>query len=168
VINVNLILAQLVFFLFAALTLIAGFLTVTLRNVFHAGLALVGTFFGVAGIYLMLEAEFLAIVQVLIYIGAIAVLILFAIMLTRSLMQSHESNINRQWAWAALAISVLFLGMLLIILQVPWAYSGTAVYQDITPYLGTQLLTTYLLPFEAVSVLLLAALIGAFIIARES
>lgn len=159
--------AQLIFFLIAALTLIAGFLTVTLRNVFHAALALVGTFFGVAAMYLMLEAEFLAIVQVLIYIGAIAVLILFAVMLTRSLMDSPDSNINRQWAWAALAIAVLFLGMLLVILQVPWVHSGAAIYTDIVPYLGTQLLTTYLLPFEVVSVLLLGALIGAFIIARE-
>lgn len=161
------LLAQLIFFLIGALTLIAGFLTVTLRNVFHAGLALVGTFFGVAAMYLMLEAEFLAIVQVLIYIGAIAVLILFAVMLTRSLMDNPESNINRQWAWAALAIAVMFLGMLLVILQVPWVHSGTAVYTDLVPYLGTQLLTTYLLPFEVVSVLLLGALIGAFIIARE-
>jgi NADH-quinone oxidoreductase subunit J len=161
------VIAQLVFFLVAALTLIAGFMTVTLRNVFHAGLALVGTFFGVAAIYLMLEAEFLAIVQVLIYIGAIAVLILFAVMLTRTLMKSQDSNINGQWAWAALAIGVLFLGMFLVILQVPWVHSGAAVYLDLVPFLGTQLLTTYLLPFEVVSVLLLAALIGAFIIARE-
>src|SRR6187549_268885 len=113
--NVIGIISQLVFFLVAVLTLTAGFLTVTLRNVFHAGLALVGTFFGVAAIYLMLEAEFLAVVQVLVYIGAIAVLILFAIMLTRSLMKNEDSNINGQWAWAALAIATLFLGMFLII-----------------------------------------------------
>ena len=103
----------------------------------------------------------------LIYIGAIAVLILFAIMLTRSLMKSADSNINGQWAWAALAIAILFLGMFLIILQVPWVHSGTAVYTDLVPQLGTLLLTTYLLPFEVVSVLLLATLIGAFIIARD-
>jgi NADH-quinone oxidoreductase subunit J len=161
------VLAALVFFLVAALTLLAGFLTVTLRNVFHSGLALVGTFFGVAAIYLMLEAEFLAVVQVLIYVGAIAVLILFAVMLTRSLMRNTDSNINSQWAWAALAIGILFLGIFIIILQVPWAHSGAAVYRDLTPELGTALLTTYLLPFEVVSVLLLATLIGAFIIARE-
>jgi NADH-quinone oxidoreductase subunit J len=161
------IISQVVFFLVAGLTLTAGFLTVLLRNVFHAGLALVGTFFGVAAIYLMLEAEFLAVVQVLVYIGAIAVLILFAIMLTRGLMKNEDSNINKQWAWAALAIGTLFLGMFLVILQVPWRYSGTAIYRDTTPFLGTELLTTYVLPFEVVSVLLLAALIGAFIIARE-
>lgn len=157
----------LAFFIVGILTLVAGFMTVTLRNVFHAALALVGTFFGVAGLYLMLEAEFLAVVQVLIYIGAIAVLILFAIMLTRGLMRSLDSNINKQWAWAALAITTLFLGLVLVSLMVPWRLGGSAVYTDVTPYLGTSLLTTYVLPFEVVSVLLLAALIGAFIIARE-
>lgn len=165
--DANTIIAQLVFFLVAGLTLTAAFLTVLVRNVFHAGLALVGTFFGVAAIYLMLEAEFLAIVQVLVYIGAIAVLILFAVMLTRGLMKNESSNMNRQWAWAALVVSTLFLGMFLIILQVPWLINPAAVYTDTVPFLGTQLLTTYLLPFEVVSVVLLAALIGAFIIARE-
>ncbi len=161
------IISQLVFFLIAALTLAAGLATVLLRNVFHAGLALVGTFFGVAALYLMLEAEFLAVVQILIYIGAIAVLILFAIMLTRSLMKNEDSNINKQWAWVATVIVILFVGLFILILQVPWQHSGTAVYTDLVPHLGTALLTTYLLPFEIVSVLLLAALIGAFIIARE-
>lgn len=162
------IISQLLFFLIAALTLAAAFGTVLFRNVFHAGLALVGTFFGVAAIYLMLEAEFLAIVQVLVYIGAIAVLILFAVMLTRRLMQNEDSNINKQWAWVATVIVTLFLGMFLVILQVPWQINpGASVYTDLVPHLGTALLTTYVLPFEIVSVLLLAALIGAFIIARE-
>lgn len=165
--EVTTVLAQLVFALIATLTLIAAFLAVLVRNVFHAALALVGTFFGVAAIYLMLEAEFLAIVQVLVYIGAIAVLILFAVMLTRGLMQRDTIAFNKQWAWAALAVSTLFLGMFILILQVPWLHSGAAVYTDLVPFLGTQLLTTYLLPFEVVSVLLLAALVGAFIIARE-
>lgn len=161
------IISNLVFFLIAALTLTAAFATVLLRNVFHAGLALVGTFFGVAAIYLMLEAEFLAIVQIFVYIGAIAVLILFAIMLTRGLMKSPDSNINKQWAWVAIVVGTLFVSLFILILQVPWVLSGTAVYKDTVPALGTELLTTYVLPFEVVSVLLLAALIGAFIIARE-
>ncbi len=165
--DVSTVLAQLIFFVVAALTLTAAFLTVLVRNVFHAALALVGTFFGVAAIYLMLEAEFLAIVQVLVYIGAIAVLILFAIMLTRGMMKNENSNINRQWAWAALAVSTLFLGLFILGLQVPWVQNGVAITTDALPMLGTQLLTTYLLPFEIVSVVLLAALIGAFIIARE-
>ena len=165
--DITVIIAQLVFFIVAALTLTAAFVTVLVRNVFHAALGLVGTFFGVAAVYLMLEAEFLAIVQVLVYIGAIAVLILFAVMLTRGLMKQDTISFNKQWAWAALAVSTLFLGMFILILQVPWLHSGTAVYTDTVPFLGQQLLTTYLLPFEIVSVLLLAALVGAFIIARE-
>ena len=92
----------LVFLLLSAVTLIAGLLVVTLRNVVHSALALVGAFFGVAGLYLLLEAEFLAVVQVLIYVGAISVLILFAIMLTRGLMTSVQTGVNNQWAAAAL------------------------------------------------------------------
>jgi len=165
--DVTTIIAQLLFFLVAALTLTAAFLTVLARNVFHAALALVGTFFGVAAIYLMLEAEFLAIVQVLVYIGAIAVLILFAVMLTRGLMQHDQVSFNHQWAWVALVVGTLFLGMFILVLQVPWLQNGAAVTADAVPSLGQQLMTTYLLPFEVVSVLLLATLVGAFIIARE-
>lgn len=165
--DVSTVIAQLLFVVVAVMTLAAAFLTVLVRNIFHAALALVGTFFGVAAIYLMLEAEFLAIVQVLIYVGAIAVLILFAVMLTRGLMKNDTLSFNKQWAWAALAVSILFLGMFILALQVPWLHSGTSVYTDTVPFLGQQLLTTYILPFEVVSVLLLAALVGAFIIARE-
>lgn len=165
--EVTTVIGQLLFIVVALLTLTAAFLTVLVRNIFHAALSLVGTFFGVAAIYLMLEAEFLAVVQVLIYVGAIAVLILFAVMLTRGMMKSDTISFNKQWAWAALATGILFLGMFILALQVPWLHSGTAVYMDTVPFLGQQLLTTYILPFEVVSVLLLAALVGAFIIARE-
>ncbi len=159
----------LTFFILAAGTLIAGLLTVTLRNVFHSALALVGTFFGVAAFYLLLEAEFLAVVQVLIYVGAISVLILFAIMLTRGLMRgSNETGVNAQWGIAALVAVFLFFGMFMIALQGPWPIQAQPITQDLTPGLGASLLTTYVLPFEIASVLLLAALIGALIIARET
>ena len=155
------------FFVLATITLIAGLATVTLRNVFHSALALVGTFFGVAGIYLLLEAEFLAVVQVLIYVGAISVLILFAIMLTRGLMKPGESATNGQWATAAVMALFLFFGMLLISLQGPWPGTPVSITTDLIPALGTALLTTYVLPFEIASILLLAALVGALIIARD-
>src|SRR5919202_3180030 len=156
------------FAVLAGITLIAGFFTVTFRNVFHAALALVGTFFGVASMYLLLEAEFLAVVQVLIYVGAISVLILFAIMLTRGLMRTtDESGTNNQWAIAAIIAAFLFLGMLLISLQGPWPVNPSSIAGDLVPALGTALLTTYVLPFEIASVLLLAALVGALVIARD-
>ncbi len=155
------------FFIVAALTLFAGLLVVTVRNVVHAALALVGAFFGVAAIYLLLEAEFLAVVQVLIYIGAIAVLILFAIMLTRGLMQSQETGVKKQWAAAAIIAGVLFLGMALIAVRGPWMVGTQPITADLVPQLGTLLVTSYVLPFEVISLLLLGALVGALVIARE-
>ncbi len=156
-----------VFFIIAALTLGAGILVVTVRNVVHAAMALVGAFFGVAAIYLLLEAEFLAVVQVLIYVGAISVLILFAIMLTRGLMSSDQTGVNTQWAAAALIAFFLFLGMFLISERGPWALATQAITADLVPTLGKLLVTTYVLPFEVISLLLLGALVGALVIARE-
>ncbi len=157
----------LAFFIMAALTLFAGVLVVTVRNVVHAALALVGALFGVAGISLLLEAEFLAVVQVLIYVGAISVLILFAIMLTRALMQSQETGVNNQWAAAAALAALLFLGMALIAVRGPWMLGTQSITTDLVPRLGTLLVTTYVLPFEVISLLLLGALVGALLIARE-
>lgn len=170
--SLNDALYYLVFFVLAAVTLIAGLLVVTVRNVVYAALALVGAFFGVAGLYLLLEAEFLAVVQVLIYVGAISVLILFAIMLTRGLMSTAQTGVNAQWAAAALIAVFLFLGMFLVAGRGPWPLNTDPNTQKITtdlvPQLGTLLVTTYVLPFEVVSVLLLGALVGALLIARES
>ena len=155
------------FFIIAALTLGASILVVTVRNVVHSAMALIGAFFGVAAIYLLLEAEFLAVVQVLIYVGAISVLILFAIMLTRGLMSSDETGVNTQWAAAALIAFFLFLGMFLIAARGPWAIATKSITTDLVPTLGRLLVTTYVLPFEVISLLLLGALVGALMIARE-
>ncbi|MGB8646546.1 MAG: NADH-quinone oxidoreductase subunit J [Anaerolineae bacterium] len=157
----------LVFFIVAAVTLGAAVLTVSLRNVVHSALALVGTFFGVAGIYLLLEAEFLAVVQVLIYVGAISVLILFAIMLTRGLMQASNRSLNDQWGLAALVSFALFAGMTGIAITGHWPVGTTDITTDLIPQLGKLLVTSYVLPFEVVSVLLLGALVGALVIARD-
>ncbi len=155
------------FFLLAIATLAAALLTVTVRNVVHAALALVGTFFGVAGIYLLLEAEFLAVVQVLIYVGAISVLILFAIMLTRGLMRTTDTGVNSQWAAAAVVAVLLFLGMTVMVVAAPWRIATQSITVDIVPTLGRLLVTTYVLPFEVISILLLGALVGALMIARD-
>ena len=88
---------QFVFIQVALLTAVAGLAVVTSRNLFHSALALTLTFFGVAGVYVFLEAEFLAVSQVLVYVGAIAMLIAFAIMLTRSMMYGRTSPLNNQW-----------------------------------------------------------------------
>jgi NADH:ubiquinone oxidoreductase subunit 6 (subunit J) len=98
------------FYLLAAVIVVSGILVVTLRNVFHSALALVLTFFTVAGIYLMLSAEFLAAVQVLIYVGAVTILILFAIMLTHQIQSNSIRQTNEQAIPAAL-ISIIFLAL---------------------------------------------------------
>lgn len=159
----------LAFTVMALLTLSGGIAAVTVKNIFHAALFLVMSFFGVAGIYLLLEAEFLAVVQILIYVGAISVLLLFAIMLTRGLMRGEQSATNSQWGWALVLVLSLFGAIMLLALEFKWHVSNIAINADanILGEIGKQLVTTYLLPFEVVSLLLLAALVGAFVIARE-
>jgi len=114
----------LLFYILAGVILISAFLVVTLRNVFHSALFLVLTFFTVAGIYLMLNAEFLAAVQVLIYVGAVTILILFAIMLTYQIQTQSVKQTNEQVVPAAL-LSAVFLGLAI--------FSLTRTFGDVAP-----------------------------------
>jgi len=163
----DLFLTYTVFLILAAVSLVGGFLAVSARNLVRAALGLILSFFGVAGIYFVLEAEFVAIVQVLVYVGAISVLILFSIMLTRGLMKDTASPQNSQWLAAAFISLIVFVALAAVALATNWPVAQTALKGDLIAKLGTQLVTTYVLPFEAVSLLLLGALIGAFVIARE-
>jgi len=163
----DLFLTYTVFLILAAVSLVGGFLAVSARNLVRAALGLILSFFGVAGIYFVLEAEFVAIVQVLVYVGAISVLILFSIMLTRGLMKDTASPQNSQWLAAAFISLIVFVALAAVALATNWPVAQTALKGDLIVKLGTQLVTTYVLPFEAVSLLLLGALIGAFVIARE-
>ena len=161
------VLTHVAFFVLAAIALAGALLAVTRPNILHAALGLILSFMGVAGIYFVLEAEFVAIVQVLIYVGAISVLILFAIMLTRGLMRGTVPSQNAQWIAAAFIALVLFAALFVVVTGTNWPVTQTAITTDLIPEIGTELMTTYVLPFEAVSLLLLAALIGAIVIARE-
>ena len=165
--SLNDIIFGVAFTIMTLITLGGGIAAVSVRNIFHAALFLVMTFFGVAGIYLLLEAEFLAIVQILIYVGAISVLLLFAIMLTQGLMRKDQPSTNSQWGWALIMVLSLFGAIFLLAFQFPWPTAKAVVKGDMMANIGASLLTTYLLPFEVVSLLLLAALLGAFVIARE-
>ncbi len=158
---------QIAFFIFSLIAIVGALLVVTTRRLFHSALALVLSFVGVAGLYILLEAEFLAALQILIYVGAIALLILFAIMLTRHLMDPRARAFNEQWWIAALVAGLLFVALLAMIVRVPWPVSKTAVPQNVIENLGASFVGEYLVPFEVASVLLMAALIGAIIIARE-
>lgn len=155
------------FGIMALVTLIGAFGVVTARTVFASGLWLVLSFMGVAGLYVLLEAPFLAAAQVLIYAGAVAILILFAIMLTRRVMgEGTVGQTNNQWVVAAFTAIMLFIILLGAVSQ-DWQISEAAPPADIMTRLGEAFLGQYLLPFEIISVLLLAALVGSIIIARE-
>jgi NADH-quinone oxidoreductase subunit J len=165
--------AHIIFLITAALTLGAAIFVVTARNLVHAALALIATFFGVAIVFVLLQAGFLATVQVVLYIGAIAILIIFAIMLTRRVMQDTGPQTNRQWWLAALIGVVLFGALLLSLRAVPALQGVTAPAQAIPPdtieRLGFAFVdpNQYLLPFELASILLLVALVGSIVIAAD-
>jgi NADH-quinone oxidoreductase subunit J len=166
--------SHVLFILFSVLILGGGVMVVTRRNLVQAAGALILTLFGVAGLYVLLEAGFLAAVQILIYIGAIAILIIFAVMLTRRLADEQEPGLNSQWAWA-LGTAVMALAILVIVIQGTWPLAGGVVGNappltgDSTSRLGVALLSPeqYAFPFEVASVLLLSAMLGAIVIARE-
>jgi NADH:ubiquinone oxidoreductase subunit 6 (subunit J) len=157
----------LVFAAISLVTLGAAIAVVTNKNILHSAYYLVLAFVGVAGIYVMLEAPFIAVIQVLIYIGAIAILVIFAIMLTRRLMSKDMEQRNKQWIWSALGSLVLFGVLGWLVYNASWPVVEGAVPQDPITLMGQELLSTYVVPFEIASVLLLAALVGSILIGRE-
>ena len=156
--------AQFMFLFFAAVILSGAWIVVTARNLIHAALCMALCFFGVAGLFVLLDAPFLAVVSVVIGAGGISVLIIFAIMLTRGAGMGDAPLTNR-WP-IGLAISLLFFGLLTaMLISAPWPNTISPITQDTVAALGNALLDQYLLPFEVASVLLLAALIGAAFVA---
>jgi NADH:ubiquinone oxidoreductase subunit 6 (subunit J) len=167
---INQIVQIVVFAILTLMTLGGGLGVVSSRNLFHSALFLVLSFAGVVGYYVLLDAGFLAAVQLLIYIGAIAILILFAIMLSRGLMAQHQSQRNQQWWMAALVALLIFVVLVVVLWQVDWPVAdGQALASPSVAIsrLGQDLLGPYVIPFEVASVLLLVALVGAVILARE-
>ncbi len=160
---------QLVFIGVALFTALSGFLVVASPNLFHNALALVATLFGVAGLYILLEAEFLAISQILVYVGAVATLITFAIMLTRTMMYGRTSPINRQWGKVALFVTLFFAALLGFIQGVPWTstFAELPSSEATIAALGVEFVTTYVVAFEVLGLLLLVALVGAVMLARD-
>ena len=148
-------------------TLGGAIAVVTNKNVLHSAYYLVLAFVGIAAVYVLLEAPFIAVIQVLIYIGAIAILIIFAIMLTRRLMSKDMEQRNNQWIWAALGSLLLFGVLGWLVYNANWPVIEAAVPKEPIMLMGEELLSTYVVPFEIASVLLLAALVGSILIGRE-
>jgi len=157
----------LVFYILSGLIVGSGFMVVSLKNIFHSALFLVLCLFSVAGIYILLSAEFVAAVQVLVYVGAITVLLIFAIMLTAQLYSPSLRQSNEQVIPGIIIVGVLLVVTLLALSRTSWRISTQGIEGESTVSIGKALLTTYVLPFEVVSLVLIAALIGAVIIARK-
>ncbi len=158
---------QVMFFVLSAVTLISGALVVTTRSLFRSALWLVLAFFGIAGLFILLNAEFLAVAQVLIYVGAISTLIIFAIMLSRGVMDPDARRFNSQWGLVAGFGAVFFVLLAAILTRVQWPITMGAVPPDAIQQLGSDFVGPFVVPFEVASVLLVVAMIGAIIIARE-
>lgn len=166
-----------IWWIVAAISVIGAVLVVHLRDVLRASLALITSFLAIAGLFVMLNAEFLAAVQVLIYAGAISILIIFAAVMTRDVQQANRSN-NLKFAGLFLSASILAI-ITLVVLNTDWNLLRNAelavetqslaadVFGNSTPWLAGLLLRDFALPFEAASVLLLAAIIGAIVLVRD-
>jgi NADH-quinone oxidoreductase subunit J len=159
---------EVLFWILAVIMGVAALRVVTSRNVVHAALYLVGTLMGAAALYVLLLAEFVAWVQVLVYVGAIVVLMLFGLMLTRAPIGSANFD-NDQKVLAAITAGVVFGVTSWIMID---AFSGKNITLagaegTRTEKVGEVIFSSYVLPFEVVSVLLLAALVGAVVIARR-
>lgn len=161
------------FILISIVTLVSGFIVVTNRNLFHAALAMMASFLGVAGLYVLLAMGFMAAAQLLVYIGAISILVMFAIMMTRRMMQTRETSFNAQWQWG-LATSVFIFALFAYVILQAWPLTDQTMMVVSDETLNNTVIEMgkafvspdlYVIPFELASVLLLAALIGAIVIA---
>jgi len=157
------------FWLLAFVTLGSGLAVVYLTNIVHSALALIVTFLGIAGIYLTLNADFLAAVQILVYAGAVSILIVFGIMLiTRGDGRMSETNTFGKYKYTALLVVTALFGVIsYYIIRTPWQVETGAILEDTMGQIAEILLGHYVIPFELAAILLTVAMVGAIVIARE-
>jgi len=161
------------FYLFALLTLGGGILTITRRNAVHSAISLIVSLLGVAGLYLLQQAEFLFAVQIVLYVGGIMVLFLFVIMLVNLDQAAKERQFNRQWAVALAAVLAVGAEIAFFMYRGQGGFSlgesAAAVPGGLgnTELLADTLFSEYLLPFEIASILLLVAVVGAVVMAKK-
>lgn len=156
------------FWIAAGASVLAGYLMVMhIKNLVRAALALTTALAGVAAIYGVLAADFLALVQLVVYVGAIAVLIIFAIFMTPGQVDEPGLVGPGQKAGAAIVAGAVWLASIAVVTSHPWNIRAAPLDLPTAPALGGLMLTRYVLPFEILSLLLTVALIGALVIARE-
>ncbi len=164
--------STIIFYLLAALTLICGLLSVSTRQIFRAAIYLLFSLIGIAGIYFWLQYEFIAAVQIVVYVGGIVVLIIFSIFLTQQTGEKLPQQKLGRKIFAALAVFCGFAFTMLQIFQNDFTGNSAEGVQPTVQNIGKQMLSTgnggYALPFEIISMLLLAAMIGCIVIAIKT
>ncbi len=156
------------FFIFAILAIAAAWGVVTSKNIMHSALYLALSFAGVAALYILMNADYLAAVQLLVYTGGIAIMVVFAVMLTLRGDVRESNPENKVWGWGAIVATFMFIMIATVILTnadwriLPTAWDNVGSAADIS----LLLLTKFMVPFEAAAVLLTVALVGAVILAK--
>ena len=159
--------ADFVFWIVVGLTIGSAILVVLSKKLVYSAYALLFTLFGVTGLYVFLWADFLAVVQVVVYIGGILVLIIFGIMLTNKITSVNISNTSVQKSIGSVILLIFITGLGFMVANTPWNVVANSEPTQTTEAIGRLLMIDYLLPFEAASLLLLGALIGATTFSRK-
>ncbi len=160
--------STIIFWLFVLFTIASAFKVVHSHNLIYSALSLLLTLFGVTALYVFLWADFLAGVQIVVYIGGILILLLFGIMLTHKITSIQITQLNMQRGAAGASAFGILMILLWMIFKTPWAVGSASEPVGTVREIGILLLSDYLLPFEVASVLLLAALIGAAMLSRKT
>jgi NADH-quinone oxidoreductase subunit J len=162
------------FYIFAALILGGAIFTITRRSAVHSAISLIVSLIGVAGLYLLQQAEFLFAVQIVLYVGGIMVLFLFVIMLVNLDLAAKQRQFNRQWLVGLLAVAVVGAEIAYFMRKGASAFqlpkppaAATAITEGNTEQIANVLFSQYLLPFEIASVLLLVAVVGSVVMAKK-
>ncbi len=158
---------SILFYLLGAVLIFFSLKVVTTKNLFHSVMSAFAVLLATAGLFFLLNAEFLGMVQILVYAGAVTILVLFVVMLTTAGPTYRITWEGTPKVWTII-FAVLFGGMLgFVVLSIDWPIAWPAALTDVTRTLATRLFLEYLLPFEVASILLLAALVGAIVLARR-
>lgn len=164
--------SQVIFYLIAPFILICGLLAVTAKKIFRAAIWLLFSLIGIAGFYFWMDMQFIAAVQIVVYVGGIVVLIIFSIFLTHQSGKEMAKPLLKRNIFSAMSVLFGFAFVGLLIYQHPFKPSSADAVDAGVSNIGAQMLSTtahgYLLPFEVVSVLLLAAMIGCIVIATKT
>lgn len=156
-----------IFYLFAAITILSGLMVVSSGNIVRSGFYLLATLFGVSGLYVLLGADFVAVTQIMVYIGGILILLLFGVMLTSDITRVEIKKGKTAVLPAIVGVGVLLGSITSILMKTNWKIELSKIPQTTTYDLGKLLLTDYVLIFELLGILLLIALIGAASMARR-